>query len=125
MTTETELVAALKTTLSPTPVFWGWAPFESAEVPPQLPLVTVRRLLFATGGYDDMCEDSTLRGDTTLVVHAWSDIYADARALTAAARDTIRTAGGWTLQSETDTYDPTFRAWQIEGQWLAGGVAPE
>jgi len=121
---EAELVATLKAALAPTPVFWGWAPLETAELPPQLPLVTVRRVLFTTAGYADMCEDGAIVGDTSLVVHVWSDAYALARAVCALVRETIQTAGGWVLQSETDVYEPNFRAWQIEGQWLAGGVAP-
>jgi hypothetical protein len=124
MADETGLVAALKVALDPVPVHWGWAPAEPVEAVPALPIVTVRRSLFSTEGYADMCEQGAIVGDTTLLVHVWSPTYASARALTALVRDTVQAAGGWVLQSEADNYETAFRAWQIEGQWFAGGVEP-
>jgi hypothetical protein len=125
MASETEVVAALKAAFAPTQVYWGWAPFESVEASPSLPIITVRRAMFSTAGYETMCEDEPIQGDTTLLVHVWSDVYEVARAMCTLARETLQDAGGWVLQSESDSYEPNFRAWQIEGQWMAGGVAPE
>ncbi len=125
MASESELVAALAEALAPIAVAWGWNPFESAEKPASLPVVTVRRSLFSTAAYEDMCEAGEVQGDTTLLVHSWAAGYQDARELNAQVREVILGEGGWTLQTETDIYEPNFRAWQIEGQWFAGGVKPE
>jgi len=123
MTDERDLVAALSAALQPTPVFWGFAPLETAETPPSLPLVVVQRLNYSTAGYEDMCEGDYL-GDTLLVVDAWSLGYEDARVLAASARAAVSGAGGWRLQGESDFFEPNFRAWRIQGQWLAAGVPP-
>jgi hypothetical protein len=125
MTDEASLVDILKAALAPTPVHWGWAPLESAELPPALALVTVRRQLFSTSGYADMCETGEIEGDTTILVHVWSREYEPARDLMQIVRSTIQVAGGWSLQTEVDLYEPNFRAWQIEAQWMAGGVTPD
>jgi hypothetical protein len=124
MADERALVAALSAALDPTPVFWGWAPMETADLTPSLPLVTLQRLNYSTAAYEDMCTDAAVVGDTTLLVHAWAVGYEKARDLTTQSRDAIQAAGGWTLQSETDIYEANFRAWRIEAQWFAGGVQP-
>lgn len=121
---ETELVATLKAALYPVPVHWGFAPFEAVEVPPALPIVVVQRLTYSTGGYEDMCTDAAYVGDTILVIDAWHLGYEDARALAASVRAGVAMAQGWRLQSETDLYEVNFRAWRIQGQWLAAGVPP-
>ena|SRR5579862_1807773 len=125
MADEADLVDYLKAALAPIQVYWGWSPLETAEAPPSLPITTVRRQLFSTSGYDDMCETGVIQGDTTLLVHVWSRQYEQARDLMQVARMTIQAAGGWALQTELDSYEPNFRAWQIEGQWIAGGVTPD
>lgn len=122
-TTERELVALLKTALTPVPVHWGFAPFESSGVPPMLPIVVVQRLSYSTAGYEDMCEGDYV-GDTALVVHAWALHYEVGRMLCDQVRAALRDAVGWRLQQETDTYEPNFHAWCIAGQWNAGGVPP-
>jgi hypothetical protein len=124
-TTERDLVEAVRTAVDPVPTYWGWAPFETAEVPPTLPLVTVTRLLFTAIDWLDMCEVDDLVGDTTVVAHVWAAGYEQARALQADVRVAILSARGWSPQSEQDSYEPTFRAWRIESQWLAAGVAPD
>jgi hypothetical protein len=124
-TSESDLVAALAAALDPTPVYWGWAPLDSAELPPNYPLLTVHRALFTATTYEDMCQDAAPVGDKTLVVHAWSPVYEQARSLSAAARAVILAADGWTLQSESDLFEPNVRAWQVEAQWLAGGATPD
>jgi hypothetical protein len=124
VTDERALVAALAAALAPTPVFWGWAPLESADLPASLPLVTLQRLTYSTASYEDMCEDVPVRGDTTLLVHAWALGYEQARTLAAQARDAVLAAEGWGLQTETDQYEPGFRAWRVEAQWFAEGVPP-
>ena len=123
MADERDLVAALMAALSPTPVWWGFAPLESVAEPPSLPLVVVQRLTFSTTAYEDMCEGPYV-GDTILVIDAWTIRYEDGRALAAAVRSAADALGGWRLQSETDQYDPNVRAWRIQGQWLAAGVPP-
>jgi len=123
--TEKAFVALLQAALAPARVSWGWAPFESSTEPPSLPLVTVQRLTYSTASYEDMCQRAPYLGDTTLTVHAWALGYEDARTLATAARDALADATGWRLQSESDLYEPTFRAWRVEGVWFTAGVAPE
>jgi hypothetical protein len=123
MADERGLVAALAVALAPTPVHWGFAPFEASTTPPGLPLVVVQRLTYSTGGYEDMCEGAYV-GDTVLVVDAWALGYEQGRALCAAVRDAVTEVGDWRLQSETDLFEPVFRAWRIQGQWLAAATAP-
>ena len=123
-TDERALVAALRAALDPTPVYWGFAPFEFAEQPPTLPLVVVQRLNYSTAGYEDMCEDAAYVGDTLLVVNAWALGYELGRDLATEVREAVGAAGGWRLQSEADLFEPNVRAWRIEGQWLSGGVPP-
>jgi hypothetical protein len=123
---ERAIVAILASALAPTPVVWGWAPFETAGDPPSLPLVVVQRLTYSTIGYEDMCDDSGVLGDSTVLVHAWALGYEDARGLNAAARSAMLTqAAGWRLQAENDLYEPAFRAWRVEGQWFGAGIAPD
>jgi hypothetical protein len=123
---ERALVSALKAVLAPIPVHWGWAPLESAFVPASLPLVTVQRLQYLTAGYETMCDGEPYMGDTVIVIHAWAANYEAARDLAADVRATMaQDAEGWRLQSEGDLYEPAFRAWRIEGQWLASGVPPD
>ena len=126
MTDDRALVADLLLALAPTPVYWGFAPLESASTPPSLPLVVVQRLTFSTAGYEDMCTEAAgdYVGDTILVIDAWDQGYEQARALCAATRAAVIASGGWTLQTETDLFEPNVRAWRIQGQWLAGGVPP-
>jgi hypothetical protein len=123
---EQDLVAVLRAALTPTPVYWGFAPFESAGTSPTLPIVVVQRLNYSTIGYEDMCEGPYM-GDTLLVVDTWTigDFgYEQGRALATAAREAIAEAGTWRLQSETDLYEPNFHAWRIQGQWLCAGKPP-
>lgn len=122
--TESAFVALLRDALAPARVSWGWAPFESSTEPAALPLVTVQRLVYSTAAYESMCSDPYL-GDTTLTVHAWALGYAQARTLSSAARAALSDAVGWRLQSESDLFEPTFRAWRVEGVWFAAGIAPE
>lgn len=124
MADERDLVAALIAALSPTPVHWGFAPFESVSEPPSLPIVVVQRANFSTANYEDMCAAAPYVGDTLVVIDGWTLGYEDGRAQAAAIRDVVGAAGGWRLQSETDLYEPTFRAWRIQGQWLAAGRPP-
>jgi hypothetical protein len=124
MTDERDLVAVLLAALAPTPVYWGFAPFESMSEPPSFPLVVVQRQMFTTEAYEDMCEDAAPIGDTTLGIDAWALGYEAARALAAQIRTATGAAGGWRLQSETDLYEPNVRAWRIQGQWLASGQPP-
>jgi hypothetical protein len=124
ITTETAIVQALKAALAPVSVFWGWAPFESTEEPPTLPLATVARALFSTANWLDMCDDGSI-GDTTLLVHVWSIGYEQGRAIQTIARECMLAQAGWVLQSETDIFEPAFRAWRIESQWMAAGAAPQ
>lgn len=123
MTDERELLAALEVALDPTPVHWGFAPFESSSVPPSLPMVIVQRLNYATTNYEDMCEGPYV-GDTLLLIDAWAIRYDDGRTLSTATRAAVIAAGGWRLQGESDLFDPNFRAWRIQGQWLQGGEPP-
>lgn len=124
MSDERELVAALALALSPVQVSWGWAPFESADTVPTLPIVIVQRLNFASAPYEDMCEDPAYTGDTLILIDSWTRHYEDGRALATAARIAATAAGGWRLQAESDLYDPNFRAWRIQGQWLLAGEPP-
>ncbi len=121
---EPEIVALLVTALAPVPVHWGFAPFESAEAVPTLPIVVVQRISYATAAYEDMCEASDYVGDTLLSIHAWTLGYEQGRALCAQVRMAMGDAAGWRLQQEYDQYEPAFRAWCIAGQWLAAGAPP-
>jgi len=118
------IVAALDAALD-APVYWGWAPFQAVETPPSYPLVTVHRALFTAEGFADMCVDDQFIGDTTLAVHTWSPVYEEARTLMTLVRPVMLEAGGWTLQTETDSYEPNARAWQVEAMWLAVGIAAD
>jgi hypothetical protein len=120
---EPEFLAALKAAVAPTPVYWGWAPFETTGDVPSLPVVTVVRAVYTTAAWLEMCDNGAM-GDTTLLVHVWTNGYEDARALQALARAGLLDMPGWCLQSEIDTFEPTFRAWRIESQWMAAGVSP-
>lgn len=122
---ERALVALLAAALAPTPVYWGWAPFETANEAPTLPLVVVQRQSFTSAEYEDMCGGPYV-GDKLVGVNAWALTYEAARALAAAARDAMSIgAEGWRLQQEVDIFEPAFRAWCISGSWLAGGVPPD
>lgn len=122
---ERDLVTLLAAALAPTPVYWGWAPFETATEPPTLPLVVVQRQSFTTADYEDMCPGPYL-GDKLVGINAWAVNYEAARTLAAAARDAMSAdAAGWRLQQEVDSFEPAFRAWCISGSWLAGGVPPD
>jgi hypothetical protein len=126
MATERELAAALAAGLPGVEVRWGWKALETAEAPPLLPLVTLQRTMASAAGYLDMCEqDVPPIVDISLQVHTWVAEYEAARALNAQVRSIILTAGGWTLQSEADDYEPTFRAWRIAGDYLSAGVPVE
>lgn len=122
---ERALVALLAAALDPVPVYWGWAPFETANEPPTLPLVVVQRQSFTSAEYEDMCPAPYL-GDKLVGVHAWALGYEGARALAQSARDAMTAnADGWRLQQEVDTFEPSFRAWCITGSWLTAGVPPD
>jgi hypothetical protein len=123
-TPERDVAALLAQALAPTPVHWGWAPFEASAEPPSLPVVILQRLSFSTAGYEDLCSDAAYLGDTLLAVTVWAQGYEDARALNANARSAMAGAPGWRLQQELDLYEPAFRAWSIAGHWLAPGIAP-
>jgi hypothetical protein len=120
---EPEFVDALKAAVAPTPVYWGWAPFETTGDPATLPIVTVMRAVYSTAAWLEMCDNGAM-GDTTLLVHVWSLGYEDARTLQALARTKLLDVPGWCLQSEVDTFEPAIRAWRIESQWMAAGVSP-
>jgi hypothetical protein len=124
MADERELVATLTAALAPVPVHWGLAPFESSGTVPSLPIVVVQRLNYSTVGYEDMCSEAAYVGDAALVVDMWALGYEGARSLAADVRAAMVDVDGWRLQGEADLYEPTFRAWRIQGQWLAAGVAP-
>jgi hypothetical protein len=123
MSDERDLVAILKAALAPVEVCWGYAPLDTMNEPPPLPLVVVQRLSFATAAFEDMCEGPYV-GDTIIAVDAWAIYYEAGRTLCTDIREATTALGGWRLQSETDFYDPTVRAWRIQGQWLAVGVPP-
>ena len=126
MATERELAALLESGLAGvSTVRWGWKAFESAELPPVLPLVTLQRTLASATAYQDMCPDDAPLVDTTVQVHSWAAQYEDARSLNAAVRAIVLTAGGWALQAELDDYEPTFRAWRISAEYLGAGMAVE
>jgi hypothetical protein len=125
-TTERELAALLEAGLSGiAEVRWGWRALESAELPPSLPLVTLQRTVAAGSSYWDMCEDVNPLVDTSIQLHTWHQNYEAARALNAQARAIVLAAGGWRLASETDDYEPSFRAWRIAGDYLGAGMAVE
>jgi hypothetical protein len=122
---ERDVVATLAAALAPVAVHWGYAPFESSTQPPSLPLVAVQRLNYSTAGYEDMCSEAAYFGECVLVIHAWALDYEGARTLTAQVRAAMGAGvDGWRLQNETDLFEPNFRAWRIEGQWLAH-IAPD
>jgi len=122
---ERALVAMLAAALDPVPVYWGWAPFETANAPASLPLVVVQRLSYTTVDYEDMCA-GPYRGDMIVAINAWALGYEAARALAADARDAMGAgAGDWRLHQEVDTFEPTFHAWCVGGQWLVAGVVPD
>jgi hypothetical protein len=121
---ERSVVALLELALAPVPVHWGFAPFESVEAVPVLPIVVVQRLSYSTAAYEDMCEASAYVGDTLLALHVWALGYEQARSLTDQVRAAMSDARGWRLQQEVDQYESAFRAWCIAGQWLAAGVPP-
>ena len=83
----------------------------------------MQRLNFSTVGFEDMCEGPYV-GDTLLAIDTWTVGYEAGRTLAASARAAVAAAGGWRLQAESDLYEPSFRAWRIQGQWLAAGVPP-
>jgi hypothetical protein len=123
MADERDLVAALTIALDPTPVWWGFAPFESSGEPPTLPMVVVQRTSFSTTEYETMCEGE-YTGNTLVVIDAWALTYEQARALATQAREAATGVEDWRLQNEADQFDPGFRAWRIQGQWLAVAVPP-
>jgi hypothetical protein len=125
MADERDLVAELRVALAPTPVYWGFAPFETASEPPSLPIVVVQRLTFDTAAYEDMCLGPYV-GDTVIVIDAWTAGYEAGRALSTQIRDAVALANGdvWRLRSESDFFDPNARAWRIQGQWLSAGRPP-
>jgi hypothetical protein len=124
MADERDLVATLLAALSPVPVWWGYAPFESAGEVPAFPLVVVQRQTFSTADYEDMCQHAPYVGNTVLVIDSWTLHYEEGRALATAIRDATAALGGWRLQGESDFFEPNVRAWRIQGQWLAAGKPP-
>lgn len=121
--TEQEVIAALRLALAgpPTvPVWWGYAPAETVEAPPSLPLVVVMRSsALVRTDMIDMCEQPVELGDVTLQVRAWHENYGEARALQQTIRATLRALPGWALQGEFDARDGDLRAWAISSDWLA------
>jgi len=123
---ERAIVQALAAALAPTPVHWGFAPFETAAEPPSLPLVVVQRLTYSTAAYEDMCREAPYIGDCVVLLHTWALNYEAARALAADVRQAMAdSVWGWRLQQEADLYEPNFRAWRIEAQWLGSALQPD
>jgi hypothetical protein len=124
--TEGDLVAALKAALTPTPVWWGYAPAEDLEMPPSLPLVVVvRTSAIVRTDWADMCEDpagDATPADVSVQVRAWHPEYAAARAMQRTVRAALRGLVGWAEQSEFDTRDGDLRAWMIASDWLAVAI---
>jgi hypothetical protein len=121
--TEQEVVAALAAALAPIRVWWGYGPFETAELPPSLPLVVVvRTAATVRTDWADMCEDDALPADTTLQLRVWHTDYPGARTLNAQARDVMRGLVGWVEQLETDVRDGDFHAWVIASDWTAQAI---
>jgi hypothetical protein len=121
---EQEVIAALIDALDPVPVWWGYAPQESADLPPSLPMVVVMRTsAIVRTDWDDMCDlppGDPLAANITLQIRIWNaQDYAAARDLMADARAAVRELGGWNEQSEFDTRDGELRAWLIISDWLA------
>ena len=126
MATERELFAALEAGLAGVAqVRWGWKAAEVAELPPGLPLVTLRRMVASAQGYWDMCIDESPQADISIQVHSWHAVYETARDLSAQVRAIVLAAGGWRLAVEIDDYEPTFRAWRIAGDYMGQQMAVE
>jgi len=123
-TTEQALAAMIKAAVAPVQFKWGWAPLESANLEPTLPLVVLVRTVALAAPYADMCEaGKDIKADTTVAIHCWARTYEVARALAAVVRTAANDAHGWALQAESDQYDGAFRAWLITSDWLSTGLA--
>ncbi len=96
-----------------------------------MPLVVVMRSSADAAAVADMCWHAEVQADTNITVHVWArgaDGYEQARDLQALVRTAINgetEPTGWTLQQETDQYDPSFRAWLISSDWFAGSLVLE
>jgi len=122
-TSEKDLAAAIKAAVAPVLFKWGWAPLESANLEPTLPLVVLVRSVALAAPYEDMCEAAEpIKADTSVSIHVWARGYEEARDLMSIARTAANDSTGWALQSETDQFDGAFRAWLITGDWRSVGL---
>lgn len=105
-------------------IYYATAVASPEDVAPPMPLIIVTRITSDWTG-QTFCGQDLSMANATLQIDTYNNGAASARALGDSVRQTIANMKSRPkLQSESDFYEPTTRAWRVSATWAVSDLQP-